>query len=323
MENQLMEMDTLQQDEVHNLNKRRRSQKVSFAKEPCFVVAAGICWGIIGVFSKPLAFMGLKAIQITFLRAIVVAFTLGIYLFFFDRKKLRIHRKDIWMFLGTGIVSIVFFNICYFSAMQKTSLAVAAILLYTAPFLVIFLSAIFFHEKVTHRKLIAVLLAFFGCVLTTGLLTSSFDARTFSVLGILYGLGSGLGYAMYSIFGNIALKKYHPFTVTFYTFLIATIALAPFAHMQQITYIGLHKSGTFVLILCLGEISTLLPFLLYTKGLKGMDAGKASILAFVEPMIASVISVFWFKEAIKIDGMIGIICIFLAVILLNTKANKR
>lgn len=73
------------------------------------------------------------------------------------------------MFLGTGLCSIVFFNICYFTAIQLTTLSMAAILLYTAPSIVMVLSILLFKEAFTPVKALCLVLAFAGCVLVSGL----------------------------------------------------------------------------------------------------------------------------------------------------------
>ena len=86
---------------------------------------AGFCWGLIGVFSKNLLSNGFSPIQITALRCLVAAIGLGIYLVIFDRDKLRIKIRDIYYFIGTGIFSIVFFNVCYFMTVDMVSLSVA------------------------------------------------------------------------------------------------------------------------------------------------------------------------------------------------------
>ena len=103
---------------------------------------------------------------------------------------------------------------------QVSSLAVAAILLYTAPTFVVILSALLWKERITKRKLAALVLAFLGCCFVAGILNG---ALTLTPEGLLLGIGSGLFYSSYTIFGRFALKHYQPFTVTFYTFLIAGI----------------------------------------------------------------------------------------------------
>ena len=75
------------------------------------ILLAGFGWGVIGVFSRPLSAAGLSAVQVTLVRSVIVAAGMALYLLFTDRRQFRIQLKDLWMFLGTGLLSIVFFNI--------------------------------------------------------------------------------------------------------------------------------------------------------------------------------------------------------------------
>ena len=88
---------------------------------------------------------------------------------FFRRELLRIRLRDLWCFLGTGIGSIVFFNYCYFKTISLTSMSVAAVLLYTAPAIVMVLSRILFGERFTVRKVTALVMTFVGCIFVTGI----------------------------------------------------------------------------------------------------------------------------------------------------------
>lgn len=108
------------------------------------ILIAACGWGLIGVFSRPLSAEGLSAMQITFVRSIIVAVGMGIFLLVTDKSLFYIQMKDFWMFLGTGLISIIFFNICYFMTIERATLAAASILLYTAPCFVMLMSAFFF-----------------------------------------------------------------------------------------------------------------------------------------------------------------------------------
>ena len=293
---------------------KKDGQKAAVAK----ILAAAAGWGIIGVFSRPLSDAGLNAVQITFVRSVIVALGMALYLLLTDRKQFQIHWKDIWMFLGTGLLSIVFFNICYFLTIERATLAAASILLYTAPCFVMLMSAVFFHEKVTVQKLAALVLAFAGCVLVSG-----FTGGQMSGFAVLTGIGSGIGYALYSIFGSVALKKYQPFTVIFYTFLIASVGLVPFSAVTEISAVMIGSGSVIASGLALGVLSTLLPFILYTGGLKELEAGKASVLAFAEPMVATIAGIVIFKEKVNMQNALGIVLIFAAILLLNMRLRLK
>ena len=138
---------------------------------PCCVLAAGCLWGIIGLFSNTLRGMGLDPVQITELRSMIAAAGLLIIILYKDRSLFRIHLRDLWMFLGTGIASIAFFNICYFLCITLSTLSIACTLLYTGPCFVMILSCLIFREKFTPKKAVALVLAVGGCTFITGLVS--------------------------------------------------------------------------------------------------------------------------------------------------------
>ncbi|MCH5316850.1 MAG: EamA family transporter [Eubacterium sp.] len=282
------------------------------------ILTAAAGWGVIGVFTRPLTAAGLSAIQTTVVRSLTVLIGMGIFLLLKDKSLFRVKLKDFWIFLGTGLVSIVFFNVCYFLTIGKTTLATASVLLYTAPCFVMLMSAVFFKEKITAQKIAALVIAFLGCALASG-----FAGGDISLAVLLTGIGSGLGYASYSIFGKVALKKYHTFTLIFYTFFVATIGLLPFSNIVGAASALAVDMTAVLCALGLGLISTFMPYIFYTTGLKHIDAGKASVMAFAEPMVATVAGILIFKETLKLSNAIGILLIFAAIVLLNIPIKKK
>lgn len=177
------------------------------------VLLAGIFWGSMGLFVRQLNAAGLYAIDVMQLRVLLSAIFVGLYLLLFDRQKLRLRPRDIWCFAGSGICSLMLFSWCYFTGMQAASLAVMAVLLYTAPVFVMLMSIVFFREKLTGAKLTALVLCLAGCVLVSGVGSS----ERLGLRGLLLGLGAGFGYALYSIFGRCAIDRgYSSWTITFY-----------------------------------------------------------------------------------------------------------
>ena len=85
-----------------------------------------------------------------------------------NRSVFRVKREHLKYFFGTGVISVVLFTMCYFTCQKLCSLAVASILLYTAPSFVVVLSAVLWKEPVTKKKLLALLLTLVGCALVCG-----------------------------------------------------------------------------------------------------------------------------------------------------------
>lgn len=281
-----------------------------------FIITAAACWGIIGVFSKHLSSMGFNILQLVSLRAFFSVLAIMIYMLVRNRKLPRIKAEDSFYFAGTGIISFVFFNWCYFISVNRTSLSVAAILLYTAPAFVTFFSSVLFKEKMTPRKIAALVLTFIGCALVS--LLNNGTSRDISITGILAGLGAGFGYALYSIFGRIALLKYDSYTVTFYTFVFASAFLLPTSNLPG-TLGLLRNAEALYYAAAISLISTVIPFLLYTKGLSMIEAGKASIIATLEPVVATMAGILLFGEPVNAYKVAGIALVLLAISIMEEK----
>lgn len=279
------------------------------------VLCAGILWGSMGIFVRQFNAVGLQTMNIVGLRALGASFFLLIILGLTDRKSLKVHIKDVWCFLGTGIASIVFFNYCYYRSIVLTDLSTAAVLLYTAPSMVMIMSAILFKEKFTKTKGIALLLAFFGCIFVTGIVGSRMHLNFY---GILIGLGSGFGYALYSIFSRMALQRgYSSITISFYTFVFAFIGCLPFVNFQEMVSGVVSVNGNIFFYIAFVFFTTVLAYLLYTWGMEGVETGTASILASVEPVVATLIGVFLFHEGMEVLQGIGILMVVGSIILCN------
>lgn len=289
-------------------------------KNILYIVLAGCLWGIIAIFVNILTGMGFSSMECVAIRVTLAAILLFFYLLFVDRKKLKIAWKDSFFFIGTGICSILFFSYCYFKAIEVIGgAAIPALLLYTAPIFVMVLSAVLFREKITKRKLIALVLTFVGLGFVTGAFTGG---EKISFWAFLLGMGSGFGYALYSIFGKLITDKYDAITITFYTFLVASIGAVPMSGITSHLSMLCNGKGIGAAI-GLAFFSTALPFLLYTKGLHGIEAGKAAILATVEPFVAAIVGAILFHEKFNVPKLAGMVMILFAIVYLNLGKEER
>ncbi len=296
---------------------RSEMKKNAWAAEGMIVLAAAL-WGCTGFFVRRLSALGHTQIQIVFLRVIFALAGMAVLLLFRDRRLFRVRLRDLWCFFGTGVVSLLFFNVCYFQAMQLTTLSVAAVLLYTAPCFVMLLSAPLFRERITANKLAALVLMLGGCALVTGILDG--NARA-TLGGVLFGLGSGIGYALYSIFGRYALNRgYDPYTISFYTFAFAAAGCLPFAGLPQLA-VSLTPSA-WLYSAGIGLICCTLPYVFYTKGLKWVENGRASLLATMEPLVATLISVLAFGERFTWFNACGIVLMIVSVLVMNGSTRR-
>ena len=286
---------------------------------PFLVILAGCCWATLGVFVRHLNEIGLQAMQIVECRALLTVVGMFGALGIFRRDLLRVKSKDLWCFAGGGIVSVILFNFCYFQTIQRASLSVAAILLYTSPIFVLLLSVPLFGEKLTRKKLLCLIMAFVGCALASGLTAGG---MTLSPQTLLFGLGSGFGYGLYSIFSRFALQRgYHPITITAYIFLFGAIGGIPLTDFGQIAAIAGQPDNLLYLIVYT-VVTTIIPYCAYTTGLQHIENGVAAVLACIEPVMATLFGIFFFSELPTLTGWLGIALVLTALTLLNLRLKK-
>lgn len=280
------------------------------------IILAASFWGIISIFVRHLTALGYTSMELVSVRALITAVSLIIFIAATNRELLKVKLKDCRYFIGTGILSFVFFNFCYLNAINTVSVSVAAILLYTSPIFVTVMSAMLFKEKFTKIKVVALILAFLGCILVTGVLSPT---TVLNAKGLIFGVLSGFGYALYSIFGRYALNKYSSLTVTAYTFVFASIGVLPFISFPHFYSVAAKNPISVFWLVALAIVTGIIPYVLYTYGLSHIESGKASIIACIEPVVATLTGIIVFNELLSIGSIIGIVLVMTAVILLNAK----
>ena len=283
------------------------------------VLAAGVAWGIISIFVRRLSAAGLAPMQIALLRLFISALVFFPWLALRDPARLRIRLRDLWMFAGTGIVSLVCFYTLYFWTTVHSQASVAVVLLYTGPAFVLLLSALLFRERITGRKLLCLGMTVLGCALVSGLA----GGVSLGPLVLLAGLGSGFFYALYTIFARVALRRYDSMTVTAYTFLMGALGSLPLGKAADTA--SLLAADPVLLWSCLGIglVSTVLPYVLYTWGLQRMDSGRAAILVAVEPLVGAVLGMACYGEPHDLPKLAGILLILAAILLLNRPEKQK
>ena len=283
------------------------------------VILAGVLWGCITLFVRRLSAAGLTFMQIALARLAVAAVLFSVLLLIRDPSHFRIDPKDLWMFFGTGVISLDLFITCYFYTMVHGQASIAVVLLYTSPVFVMLFSAVLFKEAITRRKFLALLLTAGGCVCVSGILTGSLSVTPPVFFS---GVASGLLYALYTIFGRFALRKYDTFTVTAYTFFFAfggaLFVGDPGGLMQTLRI----RPDLLLPLVGIAAVSTVLPYFLYTWGLQHIDSGKAAILVAVEPVVGSLIGMTVFGEPHDFPKLAGIALIITAIVVLNSSRSS-
>ena len=285
------------------------------------VIASAVLWGTYGAFLTAIEGRGMSADVINFLRFAATSLPILLFLLAKDRRALRVKKADLPLFAANGLASILFFTACYAAAIRETKIATAAALLYTAPAIVLLLSAMLFAEKLTPRKIACVLLSVLGCALVSGL--GSGGARL-TFRGLLLGLGAGLGYALYSIFSRLIQQRgYSTYTNVCYTFSTAAAAYLAIALGNGSAAEIVRLPGAALLSVLCGLLTGLLAYLLYTAGLRELEPSRAAQLATIEPVVAALLGALLFRQGLSAAEVIGIALVVAAVVGMNLRPGRE
>ncbi len=283
----------------------------SHRRGTAYVLAAATVWGSLGVVGRIAFRTGVTPLEAAFFRAAISFIVLLGWMLATNRSALRIRPRDLGLFALFGLISIAAFFFVYLFAISQTSVAIAAILLYTAPAFVVVLSAVLFHEPVTRVKAGAVLLALVGSVLVVR--GYRFESRHFTLPGVLAGLGAGVTYGLYSIFGKSALRRYGAMTILTYALGFGTLFLGIAVTLTR-AVVWSHPTLGWGAILYLALVTTLLAQGLYLFGLRDLEAGRASLVATLEPVVAVGLAYVLLGEGVDVCQLVGGALILSAVV---------
>ena len=284
------------------------------------IVLASVFWGTSPLFVSTLAPLGFSSLQMTALRSVVAVLVMAAYVLIKDRRLFFASPVDLIIFALIG-VSFLATATLYYQSMQMTSSATAVVLMYTAPVIVMVYSVLFFGERMTKLKLVALVAMLIGCCLVAGII----GGLKFNVLGIILGALSGISYSAYNIFTKVSMRRgAHPVTATFYAFSCAAILSMfiskPCGIIESVSLDALH---ILPLIALFGIVTCILPYFLYTVGIKDLSAGTATSLGIIEPMAATVFSAVFLNQIPDAFSIIGVVLILGAVALLGVAEGSE
>lgn len=267
------------------------------------VVAAATIWATLGLFAKILYSEGVSFESLVAVRASVGWAAVVIFVLATGRaKSLRVSRRDLAFLAPLGFVGIGLFYLLYFYTVRESTVGTAAVLLYSSPAFVVVLARLFLDEALNAAKVIALFLTAGGIFLVAGAYAPANLEVGPAVL--LAGLLSGLTYGLYSIFGRPVAGRLSPPIILSYALFFGAILLIVAALPTLDTLAGLPTSA-YALLFMLAVVHTTLGFALYTFGLGRLGAGRAAIVATVEPVVAGALGAALLGEVLTIPKVLG------------------
>lgn len=282
------------------------------------VAAATLCWGGAAVAGKAVfngsLFAGpvISPLVLTQVRTSFTVLLLGAFLFLrFGRSFFDISRRDlVWCALA-GTLGTAGSNFFYYLAVQKTTVAIAITLQYTAPVWVLLAMVLSGREEPSLRRAGAVALALAGIAMTIGLFHSHL---TLNVVGAGAALLASFSFAFYNIVAPGLVRGNHPLKVMFYTLLSSavlwTVLNPPWRLLAQH-----YNGGQWRFLFLFACLSMLVPYMFFFSGLKYLDPTRAVIASCLEPVFAILLAAAFVHEGVGAWQVLGIVAVLAATVM--------
>nr|WP_191384211.1 EamA family transporter [uncultured Lachnoclostridium sp.] len=283
----------------------------------------GIFWGLAGVFGQFLfEYKGTNARWLVSVRLVLAGILLLSTVVVKQRAtfwKIWTDRKDAVTLILFGILGMAGCQLSYYTAVELSNAGTATVLQYTAPVLILGYEAVRMRRRPRGFEIAALVLALAG----TFLLATHGNPGSMSLSGkaLAWGLMSAVMMAVYNLLPAKLMKKYGTFCVIGWGMLVGGIVLSAFTHPWYV--VGrwdLEAVGAMAVVVVLG---TVLSFSFYMEGVRMIGAAKASLLASVEPVTATIASALIMHVVFAGMDVLGIVCILGAVLLLSVPGLKK
>lgn len=233
---------------------------------------AVLLFGASGLFGKLLS---LPSIVIVAGRVFFSSIFLLLLILYFKRDIRLKAKKHYFYLLIMGIILAIHWT-TFYQSIQVSTVATGLISFSAFPIFLTFLEPLFFGEKLKAWDVLTAAVSFAGVALITPQLKLSDNTTQ----GVLWGLVSGLTYAVLSMLNRKYVKEYSSMTIAFYEQFIAAIVLIPPSILRR----PIFQPGDVLLLVLLGVVFTGLSHMLFINGLKNVRTQTAGIISGLEPL---------------------------------------
>ncbi len=278
------------------------------------VITATICWSTSGIFIKLIIRQSsLSAVGLAFWRDLATTMLLLAGMLIIKPQFLLVKKKDLPWLIGMGVISIGVFHVFWNQSVVMIGPSVATAVQGNTPIVVTIIAWFLFGERITSRKMIAMILAATGTILVSGM--RIVGEWKIAPIGLLFALGSAIAYGTLTLFGKKLSSDYSPWTIMLYIFGFGTLTL----FTVQLGSPDPWPAEVNVLLLFVGFVlfTTIIGFALYTSSLKFLPAGVAAITATSEIFFASLLAYIFLGERMDMWQVIGSVLIIFGVVLVS------
>jgi len=235
-------------------------------------------------------------------------------------QRLRVPLPDLGRMFLLGVLGVAVSNYFYYLAIQRTNVATAIILQYTAPAWVLLYALARGFQKPTLDRILAVALALAGVVLVVGILGSA--AVRLDAVGVTAAMVASFAFAFYNIGGHSLLTRHDRWTVLFYT-ILSTSLFWLFLNPPWKIRAAHYSPAQWLFLLGFSLLSVLLPFASYFAGLEHLEPTRAVVVSCMEPVFSILIARFALGESMRPLQSVGIVLVLLAITVVERPDERR
>ena len=282
------------------------------------MLIATFFWATMGIVSRNLNGANLTSIQVAFTRCLQAAVFTTIALAFKNRDAFKIDLKGLIFCVVYGIIAFGLAMAFFSLTVERIPIAVATVLMFSNPIWVTLFGRIFFKDKVGLKKVITVITCILGCMCIIDIFAAG--GKDLNVLGVVFGLLSGVTFASQLVIPRFADGKYSNDSLLLYGFWGGTVFLGIFSDIPALAGSIVHASNpmyTIANLLAIGVLSTYIANSYYIKSSEYLGNTLPSILVAFEPIFATILAFVILGEAIKPIQMFGALVVIASIIVMQ------
>jgi drug/metabolite transporter (DMT)-like permease len=290
------------------------------------VATAATLFAVNGSVSKVVLDSTLSSLELAQIRSTCAALGLLAFLLAFARPHLRVGGKELLFLVAFGIVGVALVQWLYFVAIHNLPVGIALLIEFTAPLFVALFARFVYKERIRRRIWVAVVL----CMAGLALVVEVWAGVALSTVGVTAALGGAFGLTAYMLMAERERRQRDPISLSFYGFFFAALFWAVVQPLWRFPWGALgdtvslqgnlseYTAPVWLLIGFIVVVGTMFTFSLLTGALRHLSATRASIVATLEPVIATVVAWLWLGEAFGTPQLIGGSVVLAAIFLAQT-----
>ena len=262
-----------------------------------FMVLAALQWGLIGIVGRVAMEESVSPLSIAFWRAALGACWFALHARATGAAPLRARDRGRTIALGIGGVAVMYLS--YLSAVRTGGVALASILLYSAPLWVAVGGWLGWGERPQSRELPPLGLTLLGVAAVALASGSPGEKLALNPKAVGWGLLSGMTYALYYLLGRPLFAHNTPSRVLAWAIAVGAVALAPFVRFARLS------PRAWMAVGFLSAICTFGAYLAYACGVQRLPPSRAATVATLEPVVALGVAYAVWGERLRPLGLIG------------------